>query len=176
VGWLTGEDFDLLFTGFDHTAFRLEVRDRYDMPDEREDFELFLAGKPKPLEVEAEERRGWLEMVRSAVAAGKRFERVRVVSEPHSDYIRFEIAGTSLNVEAGEDIRYLPRQLAAGRDLPDHDFWLFDSLRVAYLHFDANDRLLGAEIITEPEVVVRHCYWRDAAWHGAVPHDEYAPR
>lgn len=176
MGLLTGEDFARLFTGFDHTAFRLEIRDRYNMPDEREDFELFLAGRPKPLEVEAEERRDWLDMVRDAVAAGKRFERVRVVTEPHSDYIRFEMAGTGLNVDAGEDIRYLPRHLAAGRDLPDHDFWLFDSLRVAYLHFDAGDRLLGAEIITDPEVVARHCHWRDVAWHGAVPHDEYAPR
>ena len=37
-------------------------------------------------------------------------ERVRVVSEPHSDYTRFGIdLARRLNVPAGEDIRYLPR-------------------------------------------------------------------
>ncbi|GAB0102412.1 hypothetical protein JMUB6875_13800 [Nocardia sp. JMUB6875] len=39
-------------------------------------------------------------------------QRVRVVTEPHTDYIRFAIAITAGNVAAGEDIRWLPREHA----------------------------------------------------------------
>lgn len=171
---VTGEEFARLFEDFEHAAFRLEVRDRYNMPDESRGFELFLRGLPDP---EEDELMGpWCDMVRRATADGKRFERVRVVTEPHSDYIRFEIAGTHLNVAAGEDIRYVPRGRTARLDLPEHDYWMFDSRVVALMHFDADDRLLGAELITDPELVVRHCYWRDVAWHHATPHDEYVER
>jgi hypothetical protein len=170
VTLLVGDDFDRLFTGFEHTAFRLQVRDRYDMPDERDDFARFLAGHVKTLEEEAEDLRPWLDMVRDATSAGKRLARVRVVTEPWSDYIRFEANSASLNIEVGEDIRYLPRNQAADLDLPDHDFWLFDSCRVAILHFSDMDQLLGAEVIEDASLVVRHCYWRDVAWHHAVPY------
>ena len=37
-------------------------------------------------------------------------QRVHVVSEPLTDYLRFEITGYRLNVEAGEDVRILPRR------------------------------------------------------------------
>ena len=29
AAWLTGEDFDALFDSYEHTAFRLEVRESY---------------------------------------------------------------------------------------------------------------------------------------------------
>ncbi|MEO3854774.1 DUF6879 family protein [Acrocarpospora sp. B8E8] len=168
------EEFGTFFTNFEHTAFRLEVRDRYNMPDEQEGFQLFLQGLPDPDEERS--MRPWCEMIQAATSDGKRFERVRVVSEPHTDYIRYEIAGTHLNIDAGEDIRYLPRSRARSLDLPDHDYWMFDSRKVAVLHFDYDDQLLGAEMITDPDVVVQHCYWRDVAWHHAIPHFTYILR
>lgn len=101
-------------------------------------------------------------------------KRVRVVSEPHSDYTRFGIdLARRLNVPSGEDIRYLPRRRSRELALPDEDFWLLDSSRALVLHFQ-NDVLLGAELVTDPAEVVRRGYWRDAAWHDAVPVDDYA--
>lgn len=171
---LTGDDFTNLFATFEHTAFRLEVRDRYNMPDEQEGFRLFLQGLPDPNE--ERDMRWWLDLMRAATSAGKRVERVRVVTEPHSPYIRYEMAGDRLNLAAGEDIRYLPRQDAEPLDLPGHDYWLFDSRIAARLHFDDDDRLLGAELVTDPAAVVRYCYWRDVAWHHAVPRKRYPAR
>jgi hypothetical protein len=46
-----------------------------------------------------------LDLVGDAVARGVTFRRVRVVSEPLSDYMRWEHACTDTNVQAGEDIR-----------------------------------------------------------------------
>lgn len=101
-------------------------------------------------------------------------ERVRVVSEPHSEYTRFGIdLGRRLNVPSGEVIRYLPRHRAEELAIPSEDFWLLDSSRVLTLHFDG-EVLLGAELVTDPAEVVKRSYWRDAAWHYAVPVDAYA--
>ena len=113
-------------------------------------------------------------MMRRRTADGQRMARVRIVTEPHNDYTRFLLDLARINATAGEDIRYLPRDRAKDLDLPGHDFWLIDSSKVAVLRFGEDDVLLGAEIHDEPAVVVKHCYWRDVAWHYAIPVAEYA--
>ncbi len=116
----------------------------------------------------------WAATIRERTADGQRMERVRVVSEPHSDYTRFGLVLATHNTAAGEDIRYLPRHQAADLDLPDHDFWLVDSTTVLILSFAEDDVLLGADLVTDPAVVVKHCYYRDVARHYAVPWQKYA--
>jgi hypothetical protein len=54
------------------------------------------------------------------------------------------------------------------------DAWIFDSRLVAVLNFDDADNLVDVELITEPAEVVRYAQVRDAAWHYAVPFEEFA--
>jgi len=164
---LIGEDLRRLFHAFEHTAFRLEVREGYY---EKEQLRQFLAGEP----VDLEYMRTWLELMPALRAEGKRIERVRVVSQPHSDYSRYGLWLCQYNVAAGEDIRYLPRHRAP--ELPEHDFWLFDSSRLYIVRFDKTDELLGAEPVDDAATVVQHGYWRDAAWHYAVPYSQYVTK
>ena len=154
--------------GYEHTAFRLETRERYNEAEEAEEVRRFLAGEP-----DYAWNQEWAAMMQRRTALGQRMMRVRIVSEPHSDYTRFGLDLARVNVAAGEDIRYLPRKRAEDLDLPDHDFWLIDSSRVGVLRFGDDDVLLGAEISADPAVVVRHCYWRDVARHYAVPFPAY---
>jgi hypothetical protein len=97
---------------------------------------------------------------------------VRVVSVPLSDYSRFGLWASQFTVAAGEDIRYLRRDQAAG--LPDHDYWMFDSRTVVRMNFDDQSVFMGAELIDDPADIVQHNYWRDAAWHTAVRRDDFA--
>ena len=166
---VTGQDFRGFVRGYQHTAFRLEVRDRYNEPGEAEPLRRFLAG-----ESIGDWYEDWAELQRRWAAEGKRMTRVRVVTEPHTDYIRFGLLLAGLSAAAGEDIRYLPRDQAKDLDLPGYDFWLMDSTRVGILRFSDDDALLGAEIHDDPVLVVRHCYYRDVAWHYAIPYAEYA--
>ena len=53
-----------------------------------------------------------------------RIRRVGVVSEPLPEYPRWEHACTDVNIEAGEDIRWLPGTKAAGLLLPGADCWV----------------------------------------------------
>jgi len=165
-----GPDFRSFVRGYRHTAFRFEVRDRYNEPAELEQIRRFEAGLP----LDPEFVEPWREMMRARTAEGARMTRVRVVSEPHSAYTRFGLHLGALNVEAGEDIRYLARSHPAVAELPDHDWWLIDSTRVGLLRFGEDDVLLGAELIDDPAAVVRYNYWRDVAVHYATPLREYA--
>jgi hypothetical protein len=163
VTLLTGEDFFDLFRTFEHSAFRLEVRESYY---EKEQVGQFLAGAPVDLSYMDE----WLALMVKQRVTGKRVERVRVVSRPYSDYTRYGRWLCQYNTRAGENIRYLDRSQAAG--LPNHDYWLLDSSQLYIVRFTDTDELLGAESVEDAAEIVRHCRWRDVAWHQAVAHNE----
>jgi len=165
-----GPEFGQLFQGFQHTAFRLEVRDRYDEPREQQSLRRFQAGDPDNLPW----LRSWLDMLREHAAEGRRFCRVRVVSVPLSAYSRFGVWCAKFTNAAGEDIRYLARDVANAEALPSHDYWLFDSRLLVQMHFDTRNRFVGGEVIEDSAVIVEHNYWRDAAWHWAVRRDDFS--
>lgn len=111
-------------------------------------------------------------MLGEARATSRRFSRVRVVTLPLTDYSRFGVWCSQFTAGAGEEIRYLPRDLTS--DLPEHDYWLFDSCKLVRMHFDDNMGFLGGEVVADPAEIVRHNYWRDAAWHHAVRREDFA--
>ncbi|HEY2764204.1 MAG TPA: hypothetical protein VGJ13_09370 [Pseudonocardiaceae bacterium] len=170
---ITGGAFGRLFHTFLHSARRLETRDHYRDPEEDQALARYLAGNPEDPDYVAS-RDYWLDgTIRAAVDAGRRFARVRVVPELLTPYLRFGLYHCAFNVDAGEDIRYLTRDRANALDLPSHDFWLFDDERLALLWFTADDRLLGAQIVTEPALVGQHVRWLDLAETHATPYHDY---
>ena len=146
------------------------MRDRYDADYENESLRKFLAQEKDDLPW----IQNWLTMIRDATSKGRRFARVRVVSLPLTDYSRFGVWCAQFTNGAGENIRYLARDRANTEGLPDHDYWLFDSRKLVRMHFDDSDAFLGAEIIEDAGEIVKHNYWRDAAWHHAIRRDEFA--
>ena len=167
---ITGDEFGTLFRTFEHTAFRLEPRDRYNDPGEHEPLRRFLATEEDDLSW----NRPWLDLMTEHRNNRRIVRRVRVVTVPLTDYSRFGLWCARFANEAGEEIRYLSRDQAAG--LPDFDYWLFDSKRVARLHFDADDRLLGAKIITDPAIVLELSAARDDAWHRSMSRTAFESR
>ena len=168
-GYITGGGFAALFDSYEHTAFRLEVRKSYlGVPYEQERFARFLAGEDD----EAQRSRPWLTEVRRRAGEGKTMTRVRVVDHPATDYVRYAYQAAVANIAAGEDIRYLDR--SAATDLPAYDFWLFDSSRLYLMHYTEDDESLGAEEVTDPGRILQHAYYRDAAWHFALPHQQFS--
>ena len=170
---ITGDAFGELFRSFQLTARRLEGRRRYVEASEQEALARFLGGQAKDPAYTAA-RAGWLnDTVRRAAEAGKRFERVRIVDEPLTDYQRFGLRNSRDNVAAGEDVRYLDRARAIELDLPDHDFWLFDDERLALLWFTPDGRLLGAQVTREAALVRQHKHWLDVAQKEATLYAEF---
>ncbi len=144
------------------------MRSGYNPSYEGESLRKFLKGEPDDLSW----MQAWLRMVREATSEGRRYFRARVVDLPMSDWNRYSYALSAHNIAAGEDIRYIERSNAVG--LPDHDYWLFDSSRLVIMRFDEADRFIGGELVEDPSEIIRHNYWRDAAWHKAVRRDDFA--
>lgn len=136
-------DFDTLFQ---RRVFRLETLDHYDAENEREPFARFLAGQP----ADWAWREPWQRIVREHRAAGRIMQRVHVVSEPVSDYVRFELLRVyPANVEAGEDVRILSRTTAEKLSLDlawDGDFWEFDDALAARLIYDGTGTVSRVEL------------------------------
>ncbi|WP_042382811.1 DUF6879 family protein [Streptacidiphilus melanogenes] len=166
---VSGDGFIDLFRRFEHTAFRLEVRRSYGILEEDEPYQRFLAGEDPGLDW----FQPWLTLMRQVTSSGKRVERVRLIDAPPSDYLRFELWGTQHNLDAGEDIRYLLHDTAAGLDLPAYDYWLFDDRTIARVEFAEDDTFLGATLSEDPGDVIRHVRWRDAAWRHALTFSQY---
>ena len=156
------------------SAVHLEMRDWYAVADEREAFAQWRADQhARTTEAERESRRDWLDLVRTATRRGVAMRRARIVSEPVSDYIRFEWAGTPLNIEAGEQVRWLPRRQASDLCLPGNDFWAFDERLVRFHHFSGDGDIVEDEIVTDP-AQVRLCLSAfESVWQRAIPHAEY---
>jgi hypothetical protein len=162
-----GAVFDSLFR---RSAFRLEVLDRYAVPDEAEPFRRFLAREPQ----DPAWREPYKEFVREALRDGKQMARVHAVREPLSDYLEFELTcGYPANVAAGEDVRVLRRASWPHLRLPDHDYWLFDDRVAAVMIYgDAGD-FQGADVISDPAMVARYRRARDLAMQHSVPLGTY---
>jgi hypothetical protein len=166
---LTYEDFkaDVLAR---RRAFHLELRDTYNVESEDEPFRRWRDGEPDDYAWHAE----WANFVRQATAAGVRVQRVRLASIPHTDYIRWGLDVSPLNIKAGEDIRYLPRHLASDIDLTGEDFWLLDDDMLILSVFSADGRTGRFARSTSPELLKQCIAVRDQVWKRAVPYDEYA--
>jgi hypothetical protein len=166
---LEGEAWSRYFTGFEASAFRLEVRQVYTMPDEEEDLARFKAGEPPP----SDYHYGWLDTVAEATKLGKTFRRVRIVTRPLSFYTRWEFVwGYAYNVAAGEDIRILDVTDQPAPELPDHDFWLFDESTVVKLLYRPDGTQIGRELVEHPDLA-SYLAWRNATWAQAVPFTDY---
>lgn len=152
---------------FQRTAFRLEVRDSYDVDAERGNLDRYLAGEPAPGDSSP-----WLDELRGDSAAGKQWQWVHVVDGPLSDYLRMALEwGYAANVRAGAEVRILDlgrRARPAG--LLDEDFWLLDDEAVLLMHYDERGRFLGA---TEADDRDPYRRARDAAWQAAEPLGHY---
>jgi hypothetical protein len=155
-------DLASLFESFRSTAFRLECLPAYAVTedDESEAFRLWLAGEQPP-----RKEREWPKLCASAVAARKSMQRVRLVTQPLSEYLRFEMEwGYPANVAAGEDIRILDYEPPG---LLKVDFWLFDDELAVVLEYDDQGRFLRPVVA---ESVTPYCQARDLALAASIPY------
>ena len=154
---------------FERCAFRLELLDRYDSPGTQDRLARFLAGEPDDPAIRA----GWDCLLADLRRAGKSISRVHVVSEPPTDYLRFEFAFYAGSVAAGEDVRILPRARTVDMSLPTFDFWLFDEQTAAVMIYDSAGSWQGVQLVTDSELVSDCRRWRDTTMRRAMSLTDY---
>ncbi|MDX3851512.1 DUF6879 family protein [Streptomyces sp. AK02-01A] len=157
-----------------HSAVHLEMRDAYQPSDPG-----FIAWQNgKRLDPDADRSTWWrpfLDVVVETGARGVVIRRARIVSEPVTDYIRYEHDVTFPNVVAGELVRWLPRRRAADIPLPGTDLWMFDGEAVLFTYFSGVGEVVDREWRTEPKVVQLVSSAFELVWQRATPHEKYRP-
>jgi hypothetical protein len=174
--FLRGEEFDARFRQFRSSVFRLETLQVYRGSGEDDALAAFQAGLAEP--PEDPEQTDWEEMIRENLRAGRVMQRVHVVCEPFTPYMRFELTWAyAPNVAAGEDIRVIPvREHEWPPEIPRQDFWLFDDVDLFAAHYAEDGMWLGVEAVDDLAQVDAAREWRDTALRLAVPWREYVAR
>jgi hypothetical protein len=168
-------DFSELLAGAQRSAVHLEMRDSYGIAGEAAEFEQFRrTGIHPDIDPKSEGWSGWVSLIRDAVARGVVMRRARIVSEPVTDYIRYEHAGTVVNLAAGELVRWLPRRQASDIALPGNDFWLFDGRIVRFNHFTGDGASGGPEMCEDPTVAKLCASAFEAVWARGIPHEKFS--
>lgn len=160
-----------LIRAAERTAWHLELRDSY-TPDDPDWLEWQAGVRFDP----AERWAFFADLVRETVARGVSVRRVRIVSEPVSDYVRYEYDVTAAhNVAAGEEVRWLPRHAGAGLLVPAEDFWVCDGQMLLWNHFAGDGSWVGEERSDDLAHAQLCASSFEAAWERAIPHAEYQP-
>lgn len=165
--------FPELLGGAGESAVHLEMRDSYAVDYESEPFARWRQGFRHDPADRLSWWRPWLDLVQETVRRGVAIRRARIVSEPVSEYIRYEHSGTFTNVAAGEQVRWLPRRRASDLALPGNDFWLIDGRLIRWNHFTGDGASAGGEISTDPTAAKLCADAFEAVWERGVPHDEF---
>jgi hypothetical protein len=100
-----------LLQSAERSAWHLEMRDGYMKSDPL--FTAWQAGHRDDPADRASWWRPWLVLIDETVGRGVDLRRARIVSEPVSEYIRFEHDITYQNRAAGEKVRWLPGRRAS---------------------------------------------------------------
>jgi hypothetical protein len=160
-----------LFRSAVRSAVHLELRDSYTPNDPNwRDWREGRRFDP------AERYRNWFDLTATTTARGVEVRRMRLVSEPVTDYIRFEYDVTAgLNIAAGEQVRWLPRRQAADLLVPGSDFWAFDDAMVVFNHFDGVGDWVCEERRDDAALAKRLTAAFETIWERAIPHDQYRP-
>ncbi|GGV19342.1 DUF6879 family protein [Streptomyces spectabilis] len=163
-------EFAELLAGAVKSAVHLEMRDAY-YSNPR--FEAWQEGR----RVEWADRTSWWrpyhQVIADAVARGVHVRRARIVSEPVTDYIRWEHYQTRANTEAGEEVRWLPRHRTWDMLLPGSDLWIFDGRLMRVHHFSGDGEWINKELCDDSAVVGQQAAAFERVWERAVPHDQY---
>jgi hypothetical protein len=171
VASITDDEFDTLLSDFTRESIHLETRDAYGTAIELPYMAKWAAGEPDDLGW----LQGWCSTLRDHTKAGRRVRRARIVSEPLSDYQRWSHSIAYPMVEAGEDIRWVPRRRVSSVALPGNDFYLFDDHLVVFLIYAGNGLAVDKVTSTDPHDL-RLCRSAfEEVWKLSIPHRDYQP-
>jgi hypothetical protein len=162
-------EFDALLRAFERESVHLETRDAYGTTVELPHMAAWAAGEPDNLLWLDD----WCRTLHEHVASGRSVRRARIVSEPLSDYQRWSYSIAGPMVDAGEDIRWVPRRLVSSVALPGNDFYLLDSRLVVFLLYTGHGLNAGYLTSADPADIQLCRSAFDAAWQLAVPHRDY---
>lgn len=166
------EDFAAALRGYSRSYFRLETRQVYRGSGEDVWLAAFQAGAlSPPPDPEQDE---WEAIQHAHRDAGHTTERVHVVVEPLTDYLRFELTWMyALNAAAGERIWIADATRGWPAGVPRSDFHLFDSTVLFLGDYTPDGTWLGVTRDDRPAALAAARSARAAALKQVQPWETY---
>ena len=153
------------FERFDFEACRLEILPSYDSWENSPGLADYLAGNT-PKEPAFDE---WCSRMAAAKAEGRKYKRLRFVTFPLIDSVRYEIdACFRRSAMAGEEIKYFAHAPVLKGALGTKDFWLFDGKELVILDYRLNGTFCGARLAS-PELAKDIAAWWEGVFEIAGP-------
>jgi hypothetical protein len=166
-----GPSVESLLRDCSRSAVHLEMRDGY-LPDDPG-----LLAWRQGRRIDADDRgawwNDWYELIHRTVQRGVSVRRARIVSQPVSEYIRYEYDHTFMNTLSGEDVRWLNRRNTTDIALPGNDFWLFDGIVLLVNHFSGDGDFVGGELVDSRDAVGLCSTAFETVWDRAVAHADF---
>jgi hypothetical protein len=166
---LTEGEFHDLLRAFERESVHVEMRDSYGTEVELPKMARWAAGDAD----DGEWLREYCERVRADAVIGKRRRRAHVISEPLSDYHKWVMSMIQPMVDAGDDVRWVPRRLVSSLAFPGNDFYLLDDRLVIFLHYAGDGRNVAFTTSTDSHDIDLCRSAFEAVWPLGVPHGEY---
>jgi hypothetical protein len=157
-----------LFNDFKTSAWRWECQGDYAI--DHPALDRWRNGLPR----ETIGKQRWLNYIRTITGAGRTFERARMLTEPLTEYLKWMIEFAHENVEAGEDIRWLPEHLARELKMPTDDFYIFDDRLLVIMRFGPDKLLTELDETDDHMTIQQYGAYRDLVWSHAVRHADLA--
>src|SRR2546423_10239553 len=110
------------------------------------------------------------------LADGRHIRRPRIVSEPLSEYQRWSHSIAHALVDAGEDIRWVPRPRVSTIGIPGNDYYIFDDRLAVFLHYSGDGLAIDRTTSSDSAVVALCRAAFEAVWGVSIPHRDYRPR
>jgi hypothetical protein len=168
---ITYAEFQDLTASIQRSAVHLETRDGYGTETELPHMAKWAAGEPDDLDW----LQGWCTKVRDHVTKGRTVRRAKIVSEPLSDYQRWAYTLVGPMVDAGEDIRWVPRRSTSSIAIPGNDFYVLDDELVVFLHYAGSGLNIALTTSTDRADVDRCRTAFEQVWALSIPHRDYQP-
>lgn len=153
--------------------FRLEAIPEYNVP---EDLVLFNKWKQSKLESDKAFLK-WLEGLNKTKERGVKMQRVRIVSLPFSDYIKYEIDFWKHSTKQGENILFLEAKryehIKQKFNFEPKDFWIFDDKILIIFHYDEKGDFVKEKLIPDKETIKKYVELKRELLDHAIPMDEF---
>ncbi|MEV5596761.1 DUF6879 family protein [Streptomyces sp. NPDC052496] len=165
---LDSDEWRRRFAEIKQEAWRLETLSQYLVPHEAEEFAAFREGRPLTPYTASP----YTERISRQRAEGKRNGRVHIVTQPLSEYLKFEFTRYyEVHVRAGDEIRILDVTDRLNPLEGVQDFWMFDRVEVVLMNYEPDGRQINREVF-EGDVSPFIEYQRIAV-RESIPFEEY---
>lgn len=136
--------------------FRLEEIPEYNVPEDLVNFNKWKHGKF----VIDKDSKNWLANLKSTKNKRINIQRVRIVSFPFSNYLKYEIDFWQHSTKAGEKILFLDKaiyqKIKFTLDFSPEDFWLFDDKTLIIFHYNPKGDFVREEPILDPQTINKY--------------------